>query len=939
MNIGKVHEIPIEREMKEAYLTYAMSVIVARALPDVRDGLKPVQRRILYAMYDMGLTPGKPYKKSARIVGEVLGKYHPHGDAAVYDAMVRMAQDFSLRYPLVDGQGNFGSVDGDNPAAMRYTEARLSPIAMEMLRDINEDTVDFIPNFDGTLQEPAVLPGAFPNLIVNGAAGIAVGMSTNIPPHNLNEVVDALVHLIDHWQHLEDVTTSDLMQYIPGPDFPTGGVIYRYAEEKGEVVDRIARIYATGKGRFTVQARVHTEPMKGNRQRIVVTEVPYQTSKARITERIAELVREGRLEGISDVRDESDRTGMRLVIELQRGIAPEDVLPKLYKFTPMQQTFGAQLLALVDGEPRVLPLKRILTLFIEHRQDVIRRRSEFRLAKARHRAHILEGLLKALDDLDAVIRIIRRSRTVDTARQNLMKRLKVTEIQAQAILDMPLKRLAQLERRALADEYKEVRATIAYLEDLLAHPEKILGVIRDELLDIRERFGDARRTQIVERTVAALTAQDLLPAVPLAIAITRDRDIVALPLDSRRRGTAPGRKSEAPLAFTTGTARDVIYIFTQEGVAVRLPAHQIPQEPIALTSLVQVQGDVAALLALPATVEEGNVLLATARGRVKRVAVTELVKSAHKPVVVMAVEEGDRLVSAVYQQRPGDILLFTKQSQAIRFSDEEVRIMGLSAAGVLGIKLAEEDLVVRAALAEEEQSVVVITTTGHGKRMALADFPRQKRYGSGVVLVRLGKSHGQVADAVLVQGDEEIFAVTQKGNVHYLRWEDIPSGKRGTAPRPLLTTKARDEVSHLIVIPPATRGGPSSQRKQTKKVRSKTTTAPATTKGKKKVSAKVAEEPSQAATASTKAKTASKRKSTAKSKEPAKATASSKQGQRRKKATVQETAAEVQALPDQPSTKAGKPTPGEAAVALKRKKTTTRSTKRKTKKRIPKSVK
>ncbi len=927
MNIGKVHEIPIEREMKEAYLTYAMSVIVARALPDVRDGLKPVQRRILYAMYDMGLTPGKPYKKSARIVGEVLGKYHPHGDAAVYDAMVRMAQDFSLRYPLVDGQGNFGSIDGDNPAAMRYTEARLSAIAMEMLRDIHEDTVDFVPNFDGTLQEPAVLPGAFPNLIVNGAAGIAVGMSTNIPPHNLNEVVDALVHLIDHWQHLDDVTTSDLMQYIPGPDFPTGGVVYRYAEEKGEIVDRIARIYATGRGRFTVQARVHTEPMKGNRQRIVVTEVPYQTSKARITERIADLVREGRIEGISDVRDESDRTGMRLVIELQRGVAPEDVLPKLYKLTPMQQTFGAQLLALVDGEPRVLPLKRLLTLFIEHRQNVIRRRSEFRLAKARHRAHILEGLLKALDDLDAVIRIIRRSRTVDTARQNLMKRLKVTEIQAQAILDMPLKRLAQLERRALAEEYKEVKATIAYLEDLLAHPEKILGVIRDELLELRERFGDARRTQIVERTVAALTAQELLPAAPLAIVVTRDHDIVALPLEGRRRGTAPGRKGEAPVVLTTGTARDVIYVFTQDGVVTQLPAHQIPQEPIPLTALTQITGEVAALLALPPAVEEGHVVLATARGRVKRVAVTELIKAAHKPVSVITVEEGDHLIAAIYQRQPGDILLFTQYAQAIRFADEEVRVMGLSAAGVLGIKLAPEDRVISAALAEEDRSVLVITTTGHGKRINLSDFPRQKRYGSGVVLLRLGKSHGTVTDAILARGDEEIFAITEKGHVHYLRWEDIPRGKRGTAPRPLVSVKARDAVSHLIALSPRPSQGKSEAGTAEK------------AKGKKKRTrqgAKSAEADAFPTARDTSKRQTSVKKTTSTKKTAEEKTSSSKRGSRRTKTASQEVAAEATALPQQ---EMQQPTPGEATVTLKRRKSTTRSTKRSSKKRLPKSVK
>ncbi len=921
MEIGIVREVAIEEEMREAYLTYAMSVIVARALPDVRDGLKPVQRRILYAMYDMGLTPGKPYKKSARIVGEVLGKYHPHGDAAVYDAMVRMAQDFSLRYPLVEGQGNFGSVDGDNPAAMRYTEARLSPVAMEMLRDIGEDTVDFIPNFDGTLQEPAVLPGAFPNLIVNGAAGIAVGMSTNIPPHNLGEVVDALVFLIDNWKRLDEITTRDLMQFIPGPDFPTGGIVFRYKEEKGEQIDALARVYGTGRGHFTVQAKVHVEDIGRGRQAIVVTEIPYQTSKARIIERIADLVRDGRIEGISDVRDESDRTGMRVVIELQRGTEVEDVLAVLYRYTPMQQTFGAQLLALVDGEPRVLPLKRILLLFIEHRQDVIRRRSEYRLAKAKHRAHILEGLLKALDDLDAVIQIIRRSRTVDTARQNLMKRLKVTEIQAQAILDMPLKRLAQLEWKALADEYKEVKATIAYLEDLLAHPEKILGVIREELLDIKERFGDARRTQIAERTKGVLTARDLTPEIPLAVVVTRERDIMAIPLEGRRRGTAPGRKGEAPVAATTGTARDTLFIFTDAGWAVRLPMHQIPQEPLALKSMLNLEGDPVALVTVPAGLSEGTLLFATARSRVKRVSLEELAKAAHKPVQCISIEEGDRLVSAIFQQQPGDVMLFTKNAQSIRFPDEEVRVMGLSAAGVLGMKLGENDEVVRAALAEEDGQVVVVTTTGYAKRMSLSDFPRQKRYGSGVVLVRLGRTSGQVADAILARGDEEIFVVTRKGNVHYLRLDTVPRGKRGTAARATVSLAAKDEVTHLVTLPPvstkparrSTVAEPTPTKKRTTRKKS-ATTKKATTKTKKAATKKKA---TSTAKKATKKKTTAK-KSTKAAETPAlpKQEKKPKATKTAKKATKKKTAAK----------------PGEALASVKKGK------KKSTRKKLPKSV-
>ncbi len=803
MESRQVVRVPIEEEMQQAYLTYAMSVIVSRALPDVRDGLKPVHRRILYAMYDMGLTPEKPYKKSARIVGEVLGKYHPHSDAAVYDAMVRMAQDFSLRYPLVDGQGNFGSIDGDSAAAMRYTEARLSSVAMEMLRDIGEDTVDFVPNFDGTLQEPAVLPSAFPNLIVNGAAGIAVGMSTNIPPHNLAEVVNVLVFLIDNWNRLDEVTTSDLMAHIPGPDFPTGGVIYRYAEEKGELVDRVARLYATGKGHFVVQALVEEEIVGRDRVALIVREIPYQASKARIIERIADLVRDGRLEGIRDVRDESDRTGMRLVIELQRGVKAEDVLPDLFKFTPLQQTFGAQMLALVEGEPRTLPLKKLLLLFLQHRQEVIRRRSEFRLAKARHRAHILEGLLKALGDLDAVVHIIRRSRTVDTARQNLRKRLKITEVQAQAILDMPLKRLAQLERRLLQEEYKGVRATIAYLEDLLANPTKILDVIREELLDLRSRFGDARRTRIVDVISGAHTATELMPQEPRIGVLTREGKVFSLSPRTRRRGTAPGRGKAAPLVLVTGTTRDHVYVFTETGFAVRLPFRQFPSEPLPLSALVDVPAPVADMIALPPEVEADAVLvLVSAKGRVKRISQKDLSHSAHKLVQVMGIEAGDRLVRVLAASTKGDILLFTQGGQAIRFAADEVRVMGLSAAGVLGIKLTSGDSVVDAAWTEGAGEVWAITTTGHGKRMKVQDFPQQRRYGTGVLLLKLGKTHGRVADAAVIQGPEEVFVVTRRGNVHYLRPDNMPIGRRGTAPRPVISLSARDEVTGFLLLTP-----------------------------------------------------------------------------------------------------------------------------------------
>ncbi|MDW8270019.1 MAG: DNA topoisomerase (ATP-hydrolyzing), partial [Anaerolineae bacterium] len=498
--LGKVQIVDIDREMRVAYLDYAMSVIVARALPDVRDGLKPVQRRILYAMYDMGLFHDRPYKKSARIVGEVLGKYHPHGDVAVYDAMVRMAQDFSMRYPLIDGQGNFGSVDGDNPAAMRYTEARLAEIAGEMLADLEKQTVDFVPNFDASLLEPEVLPAALPNLLINGASGIAVGMATNIPSHNLGEVVDALVFMLDHYEAVEEITLEHLLHFIKGPDFPTGGIVFRYQEGREGREDAIAKAYGSGRGRLTVQARVHIEAMSRSRTRLVVTELPYQTTNSRVIERIAELVREGRLEGIADLRDESDRQGMRIVIELTRTADPKAILEQLYKQTPLQQTFGINALALVNGEPHLLSLKRLLQLFIEHRREIVRRRTEFDLARARERLHILDGLLIALAHLDEVITLIRRSPDTDTARLRLMQRFKLSEVQAQAILDMPLKRLARLEREKLEAEHKALKERIGYLEDLLANPSKILGVIKEELLALKAKYGDARRTQIVADT-------------------------------------------------------------------------------------------------------------------------------------------------------------------------------------------------------------------------------------------------------------------------------------------------------------------------------------------------------------------------------------------------------------------------------------------------------
>ncbi len=542
MEVGTVQLVDIEREMRTAYLDYAMSVIVARALPDVRDGLKPVQRRILYAVHDMGLRPTTSHRKSARIVGEVLGKYHPHSDTAVYDAMARMAQGFSLRYPLVDGQGNFGSIDGDAPAAMRYTEARMATIAQEMLADIDKRTVDFSPNFDGTLREPIVLPAGLPNLLVNGAAGIAVGMATNIPPHNLGEVCDALVCMLDRYKRLDDVTVEDLMRFVQGPDFPTGGVIYRQDRRKDDA-DALRAAYAIGRGRITVQAKTHIEEMTRNRSRLVITELPYQVNKTNLIERIAKLVRDGRLEGIVDLRDESDRRGMRIVIELTRTVDAKAMLEQLYKLTPLRTTFGVNMVALVDGAPRLLSLKKALEHYLEHRRDIITRRSRYELEQAKHRAHLLEGLLVALDHLDEVIQTIRRSRTADTARTNLRRRFKLTEIQAQAILDMPLKRLAALERRKMADEYKELQKRIKHLQSLLRSPTRLLRMIKGELVAIKEKYGDQRRTTIAGQV--GVTLDEIVQEEEALVALTRRGHI-------RRGRTVIGLGAEVEAALLHG---------------------------------------------------------------------------------------------------------------------------------------------------------------------------------------------------------------------------------------------------------------------------------------------------------------------------------------------------------------------------------------------------
>jgi len=804
MEIGTVRQVDIDTEMQVAYLDYAMSVIVSRALPDARDGLKPVQRRILYAMHDLSLWPNAPHKKSARIVGEVLGKYHPHGDAAVYEAMARMAQDFSLRSPLVDGQGNFGSVDGDRPAAMRYTEARLTSIATEILTDLDKDTVDFVPNFDDTLQEPTVLPAAIPNLLVNGASGIAVGMSTSIPPHNLGEVCDALIYTLDHWRKLDSVTVENLMHFIQGPDFPTGGVIYRRTEEEGE--DIIAHAYGQGRGKLKVRACVHVEEMSRSRHRLVVTELPYQVNKSSLIERIAQLVRDGRIEGITDLRDESDRRGMRLVIELTRTVKPQEALAELFRRTQLESTFSLIMLALVDGEPRLLTLKKALLTYLEHRQVIVTRRSQYKLARAKERAHILEGLLTALDNLDEVIATIRNSRTTDTARANLRRKFKLSQAQAQAILDMPLKRLAAMERRKIQDEYKEKKKLIKRLEGLLKSPKKIRAIVHDELVAVKERYADPRRTQIADAGKAQLTTEELTLDEPVWVAVSRG-GLVARTPDEGKPPRVPSRPKDTPVALLSASTRDALYLLATNGKAAAFPIHQLP-EGVAwagtgthyadLTPLTR-RDTVVAAFALP-SLEEGYLFLATRRGIVKRVALADLPGVSADPFAVISVEQGDALGWAAVTTGEDQVLLVTASGKAIRFKEDAVRPMGLSAGGVKGIKLGgAEDRVVAMVMARPRSDLLVVTQDGRAKRTPMNEYPIQSRYGQGVLTARFSTPDTRLAGACVLQAGDPIVLVTEKGAAKTIRARNAPRRGRATQGQEIIALRGQDVVVSAFV--------------------------------------------------------------------------------------------------------------------------------------------
>ncbi len=807
MNDQPTPTINIESEMRDAYLSYAMSVIVSRALPDARDGLKPVHRRILYAMHDMGVGADNAHKKSARIVGEVLGKYHPHGDGAVYDTMVRMAQDFSMRYMLIDGQGNFGSIDGDAAAAMRYTEARMANIGSELLVDIRKETVDFVENFDGTLLEPAVLPAMAPNLLINGASGIAVGMSTNIPPHNLAEVCDALVFMLQQWERLDDVDVDALMRFVKGPDFPTGGVIYKM---RGDV-DMLRQALATGRGKITLRAKVHIEDMGRGKSRIIVSELPYQTNKTSLIERIASLASAGKLEGLADMRDESDRQNtVRLVIELQRGVDVTDVLVRLFKLTPLQTTFGIIMLALVDGQPRTLTLKQALRVYLQHRLDVVQRRSRFDLARARERAHVLEGLIIAIDQLDAVIQTIRRSRNRDTARKNLIKNFKVSEAQALAILEMPLRRLASLEIRRIRDEYKEKLRLIKSLEALLASPQQQREHIAEQLRQVRADYGDTRRTIIADgEAIGATQADFLVPEEKTVVMLSSKGHLGRTALDMPPRVTTATKTP--PRFLQHSTTAQVLYLFSDDGYCATLPVQQVP--PVAqaalgtrtdeLTTLASGQ-KIVSMLCLPLEMAPGFIFIATAAGLVKRIQLADVPGVTARAFPVMKLAKADRVVSALYSGGAGDLVLTTARGYAIRFSESDVRPTGMNSGGVRGIRLAVKgDRVIGAALANDQDFCWNITDDGIAKVSPIEQYPTQGRGGSGVFSMRLPMHSKCVAAAMIGKLDDKIQVLTNKHRAETMSLGAAKMLKRGRAGgSEVVSLAAKERVVGVVACHP-----------------------------------------------------------------------------------------------------------------------------------------
>lgn len=766
-DLERIQIIDLEHEMKKSFISYAMAVIITRALPDVRDGLKPVHRRILYAMHELGVTPDKPFRKCARIVGDVLGKYHPHGDSSVYGALVRLAQDFATRYPLVEGQGNFGSVDGDGAAAMRYTEARMSKINLQMLADIDKETVDFAPNFDETLMQPCVMPSRYPNLLVNGSSGIAVGMATNIPPHNLGEVIDGVVKLIDK----PDATNQELMECIKGPDFPTGGLILG---RRG-----IYDTYTTGRGRIIVRAKTDVEPMANNRQRIVVTEIPYMVNKSALVAKIAELVHDKRLDGISDIRDESDREGMRIVIELKRDVNAAVVLNYLYKHTQMQDVFGAIMLALVDGEPKVLTLREMLYYYLEHQKDVITRRTRYDLDKAEARAHILEGLLIALDNIDEIVRIIRGSANTNEAKVQLMERFGLSDKQAQAILDMRLARLTGLERERLQEEYAELEKTIAYLRAVLADEKMVLGIVRDEILEVKAKYADERRTEITAME-GEIDPEDLIQEDSVVVTLTHFGYVKRIPRTTYRSQNRGGKgimgmstreEDYAEKLLVTSTHAEIMF-FTNKGRVYSLKGYEIPEagrtaRGTAIVNLLQLDGGekVTAMIPLPREREEGYLVMATRNGLIKKTGSDEFANLRKTGLIAIALREDDELIGVELTQGGSELMLATRMGQAIRFSEDDVRPMGRNSMGVRSIDLAEGDEVISVAKVEEGKHVLAITQNGYGKRTEISEFRTQSRGGKGILAMRLTEKTGLMAAQMLVDENEDIMLITDDGTI------------------------------------------------------------------------------------------------------------------------------------------------------------------------------
>ena len=796
---NRILPIEIAEEMKKSYIDYSMSVIVGRALPDVRDGLKPVHRRILYSMSELNLTPDKPYRKSARIVGDVLGKYHPHGDTAVYHAMVRMAQDFSTRGLLVDGHGNFGSVDGDAPAAMRYTEAKMSKLSLELLRDIEKETVDFVPNFDESLKEPSVLPSRYPNLLVNGSNGIAVGMATSIPPHNLGEVIDATVHLIDN----EECSVDDLMQFIKGPDFPTSAIIM------GK--ESISEAYRTGRGKVKVRARAVIEELPKGKQQIVVTEIPYQVNKAKLVERIAELVKDKKIEGISDLRDESNRNGMRIVIELKRDVNANIVLNNLYKHSQMEDTFSVIMLALVNGQPKVLNLKQILYHYVQHQKDVVTRRTKFELNKAEARAHILEGLRIALDNIDAVISLIRGSKTTQEAKTGLMNKFGLTDIQAQAILDMRLQRLTGLERDKIEAEYEELIKKINRLKEILANERLLLNVIKEEMLIIKENYADERRTEI-RHAEGEIDMRDLIEDEEIAITLTHFGYIKRLPADtykSQRRGgrgisALTTREEDFVKHLVSTTTHSRLLFFTNKGRVFRLNAYEIPEgkrqaKGSAIVNLLQLGPNekIATLLAIDEKDENKYLLLATKNGIVKKTNREEFKNINKAGLIAIGLREDDELIGVKVTDGNKDILLVTKEGMSIRFDENDIRPMGRTAMGVKGITLSNEDKVVSMSLCEEGTDVLVVSENGFGKRTDINEYRTQIRAGKGIKTYNIAEKTGKLVGAEMVNEDDEMMIINSDGVLIRLRVNEISLFGRVTSGVKLMKTD--DEVNVVSI--------------------------------------------------------------------------------------------------------------------------------------------